>query len=212
MRLDAIAIGSNPPDEVNVVDRSAGGRRAGQVRDGQGGRHHGGRPLPLYVHALSRQLRFYPPHPVGGRRSGGRSGGQRARYYPRRRDGGEADRRLQDDRREGGRRKDRGGAVIGHLAALRERARPHRLARDHPPADRALLCPLQGSRRRQVGEGGGLGRCRRGAQAHHGSDRAGQEAPPRFPAWRCHAWRRRHVRCCAAGRRWSSARRRPAPA
>ena len=48
MRLEAISTGRNPPDEVNVDRRSAGGRRAHQVRDGQGLRRARRRPLPLH--------------------------------------------------------------------------------------------------------------------------------------------------------------------
>ena len=52
----------------------------------------------------------------------------------------------------------------------------HRPARDHAPADRALLRPLQGPRARQMGETAGLGRCRGSAPPDRGGDRSRQES------------------------------------
>src|SRR3546814_3595663 len=48
------------------------------------------------------------------------------------------------------------------------------LARNRDAADRALLCPLQGSGARQVGEDPGMGRRRRGAGDRGPVDRAGE--------------------------------------
>ena len=50
----------------------------------------------------------------------------------------------------------------------------HRPARDHASPDRALLRPLQGPRARQVGEASGLGRRRRSPPPHRRGDRAGE--------------------------------------
>ena len=73
--------------------------------------------------------------------------------------------------------------AVPSLASSRKRYEQgdelHRPAGDHPRADRALLRPLQGSRARQVGEAARLGRCRRGARADHRGDRARQGARSR---------------------------------
>ena len=61
-------------------------RRADQVRDGQGGRHPGGRPVPVYPDALSRQLRLRAAHALGRRRSDRRAGRQHAADRARRGD------------------------------------------------------------------------------------------------------------------------------
>ena len=58
--------------------------------------------------------------------------------------------------------------------ALRARAQLHRPAGDHAGADPALLRALQGPGARQVGEGARLGRCGGGAAADPGRDRAGK--------------------------------------
>ena len=76
--------------------RGADRRRADQVRDGQGGRHAGRRPLPLHADALSRKLRLHAAHPVGRRRSDRRARRQHAADHSGRGHERAADRRAQD--------------------------------------------------------------------------------------------------------------------
>ena len=63
--------------------------------------------------------------------------------------------------------------------ALREGRQLHRPARDHAEADRAFLRPLQGPGARQMGQDRPLGRRRRGAQAGAGRHRARQDGEGR---------------------------------
>ena len=85
MRLEAIAIGTNPAARRQRRDRGADRRRTDQVRDGQGSRRPGGRPLPLHGDALSGELRLHPAHAVGRRRPVRRDRRQHARHRARRR-------------------------------------------------------------------------------------------------------------------------------
>jgi hypothetical protein len=61
MRIDAIKIGNNPPDDVNVIIEVPIG---GEIRVGQSRRNSGRRSLPTHADALSRQLWFRAAHVI----------------------------------------------------------------------------------------------------------------------------------------------------
>ena len=151
MNLAAVSIGANAPFEVNVViEVPIGGEPIKYEMDKASGALEG-RSLPLYLDALSRQLRLHPAHPVGRRRPLRRHRRQHPRHHSRRVHGVQNRRRAADGGRSGRRRKAAGGALRQAYPALRRRRQLHRPAEDHASADRAFLRPLQGSRARTNG-------------------------------------------------------------
>lgn len=67
MRLNAVAIGEDPPRVVNLIDEvPIGGKPIKYEMDKEAGT--GGEPLPLHINALPWQLRVYPSLPCRGRR------------------------------------------------------------------------------------------------------------------------------------------------
>ena len=65
MRLDAVSVGRDPPNEVNVVvEVPVGGEPIKYEMDKASGRPHR-RSLPVYRNAVSRQLRIHSAHTVG---------------------------------------------------------------------------------------------------------------------------------------------------
>ena len=153
MRIDAIAIGKNPPEDVNVIIEVAiGGEPIKYEMDKEAG--------TLVVDRFLYTPMRYPgnygfvPHtlsddgdPIDVLVANTRP------IVPGRGDQRAPGRRAEDDGRERRRREDHRRAVAEADPALRQRAQLHRPARDHAGADPAFLRALQGSGARQMGQG-----------------------------------------------------------
>jgi inorganic pyrophosphatase len=175
MRIDAISIGKNPPDDVNVIiEVPVGGEPIKYEMDKDAG--------TLVVDRFLYTAMRYPgnygfiPHTLSD-------------------DGDPCDVLVANTRaivpgavisvrpvgvllmedEAGGDEKIIAVPTLEADPALRQGHQLHRPAGNHAAADRALLRALQGSRARQVGEGAALGRCRRGPQADRRGHRAREE-------------------------------------
>ena len=120
MRLDAIAVGNDPPHDINVIiEVPVGGEPIKYEMDKACG-HAGGRPLPLHADALPRKLRLRAPYSVRRRRPDRRARLQHARDRPRRGDQLPARRRACHGRRGRRRREDHRRAEQQADATLRK--------------------------------------------------------------------------------------------
>ena len=187
MRIDAIPIGKNPPDDVNViVEVPIGGEPIKYEMDKDAG-HAGRRPLPLHADALSRELRLHPAHAQRRWRPDRRAGRQ---YAARSCPGAVINVRpvgvlkMEDD--GGGDEK-----IIAVPSPKLTQRYEHVTNYTHLPqithrADPALLRALQGPGARQVGEGPRLGRRGGGQAPDHGGDRPPLGEQRLTPALRFH--------------------------
>ena len=174
MNLEAVPIGKNAPHDVNVViEVPIGGEPIKYEMD----KASGALVVDRFLYTSMRYPGNYGfiPHTLSG--DGDPVRRDRRQYA---RDRSRRRHELQDRRRsaDGGRarrRREAARRAVGQAhPALRACAQLLRLALDHPRADRALLRSLQGSRAEQMGQDHPLGRRRRGAQAGHRRNRAGQ--------------------------------------
>ena len=153
MRINAIPIGKNPPDDINVIiEVPIGGEPIKYEID----KESGALVVDRFLYTPMRYPGNYGfvPHTLSGDgdpidvlvvNTRALVPGAVINVPPdRRADDGRRGRRRREDRRRAGRQAD---------APLREGPELYRPARDHDRADRAFLHALQGSRARQMGEG-----------------------------------------------------------
>ena len=178
MRLDAIRVGNNPPDDINViVEVPVGGEPIKYEIEKESGALF----VDRFLYTPMRypgQLRLRSAHPVRRRRSARRPHREHARA------GAGVGHQLPPGRRVGhggrigdGRKADRGAEQQAD-PALRRSDDGGRPAADHAQPDRAFLPALQGPRARQVGENRQVGRCDDRARDRTRGDRTGRTLAP----------------------------------